>query len=647
MQIYPYQQECLDAIESARQAGSKKALVVMATGLGKTVVSALQLERMLAEQPGRVLYVTHQNEILRQARRTYETLLPPEITYGYFHGEEKHLHKVDVLFASFQTMVTSRELFAHDEFTYVIVDEAHHVHAETYRPTVEYFQPRFMIGLTATPDRADRKDITELMGEPVFHLDLFEALAGRHLTPINYRLMTDELQNLEVLETPAGKLSIAELNRTIFVPKRDEEIVRIIEEKLNEVTNPRTILFCSSVAHAEQLGELMPYAQVLHSKLRRDQRERRIKAFRNGHSRIIITVDMFNEGIDIPEANVVVFLRSTASQTIYLQQLGRGLRRAEGKDEVLVLDFVANCERIEMIDTLRKGVTAVSNKPTNESEPGVLIKDIVKLSVDGGRFDERLVNLIDIVGRVRKGYTKAVIAKQVLDLARRLGRTPRLIDVVNDPHIACGQTITEIFGKSWNGTLKEIGLTPNQPSYTKEEVIDQLKNKRLSLGRLPSHSDINRDPSMASTTGITRIFRKSLLKIYEDLGWISPQLSREDAADRLKNLAQKLGRAPLEREAAADPSLPSTSALRRLFNESSWGRLLLKAGLEPKRVRLSLSQLASRVDEIRRSTGSFPRSDKLDEHEGLPSYRTILRITGTSSWGDALRVIENTLSQNN
>ena len=402
----------------------------MATGLGKTVVSALQLKRMLTEAPGRTLYVTHQNEILRQARRTYETILPVETTYGYFHGEEKHLHKVDVLFASFQSMMTSREQFARDEFKYVIVDEAHHVQAETYRPTVEYFRPDFMIGLTATPDRADQKDIRQLMGEPVFDLGLFEALAERHLTPINYRLMTDELQNLEVLETPAGKLSIAELNRTIFVPKRDEEIVRIIEEKLDGITNPRTIIFCSSVEHAEQLGELMPHTQVVHSKVRKDQRERRITAFRKGHSRTVITVDMFNEGIDIPEANVIVFLRSTTSRTIYLQQLGRGLRRVEGKEEVLVLDFVANCERIEMIDYVKQGVANAqgangsvddNTDAGNDTDP----RDILMLSIDGGEFDERLINLIDLVSRARQSYTKVELTEQLLAFARELGRTPK------------------------------------------------------------------------------------------------------------------------------------------------------------------------------------------------------------------------------
>lgn len=580
MQIYPYQQECLNAIESARQTGSKKALVVMATGLGKTVVSALQLKRMLAEKPGRVLYVTHQNEILRQARRTYETLLPPEMTYGYFHGEEKHLHKVDVLFASFQAMVTSRELFARDEFTYVVVDEAHHVHAETYRPTVEYFQPDLMIGLTATPDRADRKDITELMGEPVFHLDLFEALAGRHLTPINYRLMTDELQNLEVLETPVGKLSIAELNRTIFVPKRDEEIVRIIEEKLDEVANPRTILFCSSVAHAEQLGELMPYAQVLHSKLKPEQRERRIKAFRNGHSRIIITVDMFNEGIDIPEANVVVFLRSTASQTIYLQQLGRGLRRAESKDEVLVLDFVANCERVEMISALQEGIAKATGDSGEKDDPKPTLHSVFDLTIDGGEFDERLVDLISFIKRARQSYTKEELTHLLLDFAQTLGRSPSSADVLLNPDMPSPGTYVFVFGKPWNDILRGVGLPPTS-RWTKAELASYLLAFAEELGRTPSTAEVDANPNLPNRKAFENAFGKSWNGVVEEVG-LTPirqhVYTKEELTEQILSFVRRTGRAPTKEEVRKDPSMANPKAFLNIFG-SSWVGMIEALGL--------------------------------------------------------------------
>ncbi len=597
MEIYPYQEECLDAIESARRAGHNKALVVMATGLGKTVVSAFQLKRMLAEAPGRVLYVGHQEEILHQARRTYERFLAPGTTYGYFYGREKHLHKVDVLFALFQTMANKRELFARDEFAYVVIDEAHHVHASTYRPTVEYFQPDFMIGLTATPDRADQKDITELMGEPVFHLDLFEALAEQHLTPINYRLMTDELQNLEVLETPAGKLSIAELNRTVFVPKRDEEIVRIIEEKASGVSDPRTIIFCSSVEHAEQLAELMPYAQVIHSKIDKRQIPRRIAAFRNGHSHVAITVDMFNEGIDIPEANVIVFLRSTASRTIYLQQLGRGLRRAEGKEEVLVLDFVANCERIEMINSVKSGIESAA---TGTDDPDCIVnaddiesktRGVFTLMIDGAEFDERLVDLVKIVQRAGRDFTKEELTEQLLSFAGELGRTPTRRDMDAHPMYVSSIVYVRVFGKNWNSILKEVGLTITKVAdtgYTEEDLVDLLLDFARKLGRTPTKRDVDNEKDLPSSRTFVNRLGMSWNDILTSNG-MPPVIYRDSNEERrrahLVSLLQEkyssLGRVPTRRDVDGDESMPSSSSFAKSFG--SWNGALTAAGFIPGR----------------------------------------------------------------
>lgn len=586
MQIYDYQRECLDAIESARKTGSKKALVVMATGLGKTVVSALQLKRMISESPGRILYVTHQNEILRQARHTFEAIFIPETTFGYFHGEEKHLHKVDVLFASFQTMALSRELFARDEFKYIVVDEAHHVQADTYRPTIEYFQPDFMIGLTATPDRADQKDIRQLMGEPVFHLDLFEALADRHLTPISYLLMTDELQNLEVLETPAGKLKIAELNRTIFVPKRDEEIVRVIDEHTVGVKHPRIMIFCASIAHAERLEAIMPHAILVHSKMNRKIRQERIDEFRRSRAATVITVDIFNEGIDIPETNVIVFLRSTASRTIYLQQLGRGLRRVEGKEEVLVLDFVANCERIEMIGYVQKGVQfAVENRAlSREGLVTPLLRPSFTLTIGGGRFDERLINLIHIVNLARKrNYTKDQLIVQLQDFYDANGRVPTRADLLANPEMATQGTFINVFGKKWNDILRELNLTVGKEYGLKKDVMTKaLIDFAEQLGRTPSVSDVTANPNLPDPTTYRKVFGLPWNEVIASVG-LQPNLkrySRQELKERLVKLSETLGgRAPTSVEAAACEYLPWPQVIRKTFNAPSWKDVLRQVGL--------------------------------------------------------------------
>jgi superfamily II DNA or RNA helicase len=694
MQIYDYQQECLDAIESARQAGSKKALVVMATGLGKTVVSALQLKHMLKVSPGRTLYVTHQNEILRQARSTFTNILDSDISYGYFHGQEKHLRKVDVLFASFQTMALAREQFGRDEFKYIIVDEAHHVQADTYRPTVEYFQPDFIIGLTATPNRADQKDIGQLMGEPVFHLDLFEALADRHLTPISYRLMTDELQNLEVLDTPVGKLSIAELNRTIFVPKRDEEIVRIIEDRIANITHPRMMIFCASIAHAERLEAIMPNAILIHSKMSIKIRQERIDKFRSNQSATVITVDMFNEGIDIPETNVIVFLRSTSSRTVFLQQLGRGLRRVKGKEEVLVLDFVANCERIEMINYVQGAMTSTLHEieANKDSSLKPAIRSSFTLTIAGGEFDERFVNLTAFIERVRNGYTKDDLKHQLhwlanllgrvpsqmdanlhplvasaptfcrvfnmtwkgvvaetgvlesyghtrekltqtlLEFAKELGRTPGVADMQRSNNVPGSDVYRRVFGKTWNGVLKEVGLKLNHRYFTKEELTAKLVALIDEIGYVPTTQDLNGRDDMPTSKAYMRAFGGTWNEVLNELGLELNQsrytpATKEQATERILALAKKLGRTPTQAQAVSTRGIPSGKALERLYGKT-WNAILIEIGLpiNHKQDGYTKEELAVQLIELTKRLGRVPMRRDIEADSSVVSLGTFKKV---------------------
>lgn len=175
-----YQRACLDKLEEIRNQGRKKTFVIMATGLGKTFTSAYEVKRLLKKAPGRVLYLCHSTYVLDQAHKEYESILGSDYSYGFFHGTEKNLHDVDVLFASFQTMASWRTLFAKNEFRYIVVDEVHRAQAATFQPTVEYFDADFLLGLTATPYRGDGLNIADLFGEYAFRLELFEALAKRY-----------------------------------------------------------------------------------------------------------------------------------------------------------------------------------------------------------------------------------------------------------------------------------------------------------------------------------------------------------------------------------------------------------------------------------------------------------------------------------
>ena len=640
---YPYQQDALGGLARARREKRTRTLVVMATGLGKTVVSAFEVKRLLAEAPGRVLYLCHNNEILRQSRKTFQEVLGSSYSFGYFHGTEKNLHEVDVLFASFQTMATWRVAFRPDEFRYIIVDEVHHAHAATFRPTVEYFQPVWMVGLTATPQRSDGLDVVQLFGGHVaYRLELFEALARRYLCHVDYRLMTDEIQNAGVLDTPVGKLSIAELNRTIFIPKRDEEIARIIREKAAAVKHPRVIVFCASIEHAERMARLLPHAAVLHSKLHAVDRDHRMQQYRRGKITMVVTVDMLNEGVDIPEANVLVFLRSTASPTVFRQQFGRGLRRAQGKLSVLVLDFVANCERIEMIDRLTRAVRqAQESLRGREAREAARQPQPITLTLDGGNFDERVMRVMEVIRGVRGGYTKEILTQQLRAKARELGRAPTAREAEADPRMAGVTAFFNVFRTTkWNEILMAAGFTPNvRRGYTKELLAEQLLAKARELGRTPTQSEVDADPNMASAITFSEVFGTTWNNVLCDLGLPLTRrmgYTKAELTQQLLRKAQELGRAPTQSEVNSDPKMASTPTFNNVFG-AQWNPILREVGLVP-RTSYTKAELTQQVLVKARELGRAPKQREVNADPNMASVTAFTRAFDLP-WSGVLREV--------
>lgn len=390
---FSYQEECLVVLKTTRSEGRSKALIVMASGLGKTVTMAFDAKAWLTENKGRILYLCHKNEILSQARQTFEIVLGSGYSYGFYTGIDKTAHKADCLFASFQTMYKNAErVFSTDEFGYVIVDESHHSQAPSHLKIVEYFKPKFLLGATATPNRADGLNIRKVFGEEVFNLPLEKALGQGLLTKVDYRLVTDEI-SFDRLNANVDNLSLKDIDHNVFIPKRDEEISASIDRHASDFSEQRIVIFASTIVRAEQLAQRIPGSVSYHSELPINERLVRLEMFRQGLLRAVVTVDCFNEGIDIPEANVIVFLRSTSSQRIFYQQLGRGLRLSQGKDKIIVLDFVSNAERITMLKELADAIgihyseamAARANKPN----PFHI------------KFDEKARSILDLVKRIR------------------------------------------------------------------------------------------------------------------------------------------------------------------------------------------------------------------------------------------------------
>ena len=356
------QAEAVRTLHNSRNEGVSGGYIDMATGTGKTLVAAHDIASFLEDNPdSRILVLCHQASILRQDHSTLNSVLKAD-SHGYLFGGEFG-DQQQVVYATFQSMGRKLggghvyEAFAENEFDYVLVDESHHGPANTYRPVIEHFKPAFLLGLTATPDRRDQRDLKEIFGSSLYRLSLEEAIAKGHLAKPDYRLMTDRLRDLKDVRSQLGRVSLAKFTKNLFIQKREEEVVDEIIKHVGEIEDPRAVIFCPGIEHAEHFSDILPSnAKTLHSKLSPEQQQQRLDQFRHGEVNTLLVVDQLNEGVDVPEINLMVFLRSTESKTIFLQQLGRGLRMLPGKDSVLILDFAGNWDRIRMVKDLERTV---------------------------------------------------------------------------------------------------------------------------------------------------------------------------------------------------------------------------------------------------------------------------------------------------
>ena len=353
-----YQLDAWGSLWDARHSGADRGLIHLATGLGKTSVAVFDVMKFREEfyakneRYPKVMFAVHQSEILDQAKERFGAFIP-DATQGSYDGNTKDLDG-DITFATFQSLHSNLEDLDSKTFDYIITDEVHHAKAPTYEKVVTHFKPEFHLGLTATPNRADEKDIRDLYGEELYSKDLASALSEGWLASPDYHIVFDDAVK-KAMESGFGADSLSALKELFEVEPRNEVIAENIRQEMKKIGlefgESKTIVFCQDIEHAEDVAELLG-GKAYHSGLDKDTRTNIFKEFKEGDLQVIVTRDMFNEGVDVPDARVLVFLRSTKSETIFEQQLGRGLRKTEGKDNVTVLDFVANIERIMLVKQL-------------------------------------------------------------------------------------------------------------------------------------------------------------------------------------------------------------------------------------------------------------------------------------------------------
>lgn len=348
-----YQKKAISAVEAQRGRGEQRALVLMATGLGKSMVANQLIANEFDRNPNQeILVLAHMSDLVRQLELSSWPQLPKDCSTHLWTDGERPAYPGGVVFATWQSVNSAIERGEDlsGRFGLVIVDEAHHAPSESFSRLLSRLEPNFLVGLTATPWRGDERDITELFGEPAFTMDIVDGMQQGFLAKVDYRMLTDGINWEEVAMASRQGFTIKDLNKKLLVPERDLAMVQSICEKIGEMPNPRALAFCRSIEHAERLRPLFSAqgvrAALMHSGLPREQRFQNLTAFRMGEIDLLISIEMLNEGIDVPDVNLVAFMRVTHSRRIFLQQLGRGLRVSDTKDRVLVLDFVADIRRL-------------------------------------------------------------------------------------------------------------------------------------------------------------------------------------------------------------------------------------------------------------------------------------------------------------
>jgi len=354
------QTEALYSLKMTRLAGNTKALVVAATGVGKTYLAAFDSVGFK-----RVLFLAHREELLFQAEKTFRMVRPGDTT-GFFTGDSKQ-PETDILFASVQTLgkpeYLTNSLFPQNRFDLVIVDEFHHAAADSYRRILDWFQPQFLLGVTATPERMDNREVFSLCDyNVVYDVRLKEAIEKCWLAPFHYYGVDDDTVSYEAIPFHSGQYDPASLEAALAIPRR----AALVLQHFKRFSSRQCIAFCAGREHAAFMANEFKKANISACAIISDQsgieypevvmnRTEALELLRLGKIRVIFAVDMLNEGVDIPSVDMLMFLRPTESGTIFLQQLGRGLRVSLNKAYVTVLDFIGNYRNVQMVPRLLTG----------------------------------------------------------------------------------------------------------------------------------------------------------------------------------------------------------------------------------------------------------------------------------------------------
>jgi len=477
----PAQQLALRELERLRADGHRKALVVAATGLGKTFLAAFD-----ARDAARVLFVAHREELLRQAAAAFAVVYPSR-SVGHVGDGRAELDR-DIVFASVQTLSRTAFLERNDlsRFDYVVIDEFHHAAADSYVRLLDALSPRFLLGLTATPFRGDHRDLLELCdGNLAYQVGLFEAIALGWLVPFRYFGVADTVVYDDALLTTRRTYDARKLTGRFNTPER----AKLAIDRFREHPSRAALGFCVSIEHATFMAEWfnakgIPAAAV-HSGDGSIDRTRAVNDLAGDRLRVLFTVDLFNEGVDIPSIDLVMFLRPTESMTVFMQQLGRGLRLHPSKPSLTVLDFIGNYRNAHF-----KLPFLVGHDIDQELTPTDALR-LLRRWQEGGARPADLPDGIEVhiepiaVEALRASIgTASPLRQLVLDdlgeLAGRLGRAPTLTEWVRLGRYSLSTARNALGVDRWNAVTEVAGLADEASRALEAAAGDFLKEIETS-----------------------------------------------------------------------------------------------------------------------------------------------------------------------
>ncbi|MBR1798120.1 MAG: DUF3427 domain-containing protein [Clostridiales bacterium] len=480
------QRSALKELNRIRAIGANKALICAAAGSGKTYLAAFDA---LNFNPDKLLYIVQEGSILMKSYETFEKVFGSDRTYGIYNKDYKEID-ADFLFSTNITMANSLELFDRHYFDYIIIDECHHATADTYKKIIEYFEPQFLLGITATPERMDGEDVFSLFDQNIpYELRLRDAIVNGLVVPFKYYGIRDELIEYGINATKGHRFV-----EQFSDEKHCEFIYNMIEKyRLPGGKKLKALAFCRDVPHAIRMSQAMEnyyHTQYLTSKNSVGERLRAYKDIQDDDSEleILFTVDILNEGVDIPGVNMVLFLRPTDSQTIFIQQLGRGLRKYENKDFVTVLDFIGNDYKRSVQIAFALGGLSENFVVEKKLISALILDDFksvglidygVEIHIDDLSKKEILSYIDDV-----NFNTKKYLEQDYLNFKKYIGAAeyPRHVDYLNNDYAPdllkfLQSRINGRKSKSYYSFLKSIG-EENIPAFEdrQEHFIDYVSD---------------------------------------------------------------------------------------------------------------------------------------------------------------------------